>query len=429
MFRALIGRRVRRAMPSPGWRVGAAAAVVAGMVVASGPALGSVAGAAKSSGKSPLYIGSVLGTSGVYASFDGPQYVGLKTVINQIDKSGGLLGHKLIYVNINDDSESTKFGPAIEQLLQEHKFLAIFPTPVGYQAQLTYTNAEKVITFGGGDPIDTEFNPAKYPYDFNDAPLNTDQLVYAADALQKWGGSKPKVGIMVNSLTASEAEMTALSKLLKTEGVTVLPIQTVTSTATDVTLQLSQLESAGATVVYPFPNGSLCKATFAGVQTLAWKVKVLGNADCLSKAVVDSIPSTVLPEVRYFAVNSTTLAKNGKPRSAAIAAFAKQVLAGTATSSIGIAGVSADAIHDLVWAADEAKSVTSAKILKELNSMFNAKIPAGTFYQEPNPRWSPSDHVMDRATLSQYYVLANVSSPQKTGFWALTSTLATAKKP
>jgi ABC-type branched-subunit amino acid transport system substrate-binding protein len=416
-------------MRSPGWRVGASAAVVAGMVVASGPALGSVAGAAKSAAKSPVYIGSVLGTTGAFAGFDAPQHAGLEAVINQINKKGGLLGHPVKYVNINDDSESTKFGPAIEQLLQEHQYLAVFPTPAGYLAQLTYTNAEKVITFGGGTPIDTEFNPTKYPYDFNDAPLTTDQLKYTAEALEKWGGGKSvKVGIMVNSITGSESEMTKLSKLLKTSGVTVLPIQTVSPTATDVTVQLSQLETGGATIVYPFPNDSLCSATFTGVVTLGWKVKILGNANCLNKSVVGTIPSTVASEVRYFAVNSTTLAANGQPRSAAINAFAKQALAIDPTSIIGIAGVSADAIHDLQWAVNAAKSVTSTKVLKALNSMFAAKIPAGTFYQEPNPRWSPSDHVMDRATFNNYYVIANVSQPQKTNFWALTTSLATTSK-
>ena len=85
-------------------------------------------------------------------------------------------------------------------------------------------------------------------------------------------------------------------------------------------------------------------------------------------------------------------------------------------------------MHDLVWAANYAKSVTNTKVLKALNTMYAVKIPATTFFQEPNPRWSPSDHEMDRATFNNYYGIAEVTSPQVTGFWKATSTLATTSK-
>ena len=224
----------------------------------------------------------MLGTTGTFAGFDAPQSAGLKTVVAEVNKDGGILGHKLIYVNINDNSQTTKFGPAMQQLLQEHKYLAVFPTPVGFLTQMPYTNAEKIITFGGQTPVQTDFTAAKYPYNFNDSPLSTSADRFTALALQKWAGTKPvKVGIVVNSLTASEVQMTVVSKDLKAQGVTVLPIQTVAPTVTDVSLQLSQLQQGGANVIYSFSTDTLCTAAFQGLQTLAWKVRILGSANCL----------------------------------------------------------------------------------------------------------------------------------------------------
>jgi branched-chain amino acid transport system substrate-binding protein len=425
MVRTSSDRSVPGLRPSA-WKVAVGALAVTGLVMATAPLLGSVAGA--KGGASPLYIGSVLGTTGSFAGFDAPEHVGLETVVSEINQKGGILGHKLVYVNINDDSQTTKFGPGIEQLLSEHKYLAVFPTPVGYISMLTYTNAEHIITFGGQTPDDTDFTPGKFPYDFNDSPLSTDQLKYAAKALQTWAGTKPvKVGIIENSLTSSESQMAALAKILKAEGATVLPIQTVATTATDVSLQLSQLQSGGANVVYSFPDDSLCTATFTGVQTLAWKVKVLGNPNCLNKSVVQTIPSTILPDLRFYSVADTMLTANGKLRPR-MAAFTKQVLKTDPTAAPGIAAVSADAVHDLAWAAGRAKSVAETKILKALNSMYSVTIPANTFLQEPNPRWSPSDHEMDRATFNGYYGIATVAAPPVTGLWKLTKTLSITAK-
>jgi branched-chain amino acid transport system substrate-binding protein len=426
--RGAVVRRVRRGSTvphfSPTWAGGVSVALVLGSCVAFTP----VAGAAKQSSKTPVYIGSVLGTTGAFAGFDAPEHIGLETVVSDVNKAGGIEGHKLVYVNVDDNSQSTKFAPGIEQLLQEHKYLAVFLTPTDFSGMAAYTNAEHVITFGGEAPLTTTFNAAKYPYEFNMAPLETEQFKYVIAALERWSKTKtPKVGIVVDSTSTEIGEMTELYKLLKTKGITVLPLQEVTATSTDISLQLQQLETGGANIVYAFGNDSICTGAFEGVVTLGWKVQLLANANCLNSAVVHTIPSTVLPRVRYFAVASTLVTSDGKPR-ARMAAFDTAVHKADPTAAPGIAAVAADAVHDLQWAANKEKSVTESKVLKALNTMDNATIPTSTFFQEPNPRWSSTDHLMDRATFNDYYGMANVTTPPVTGLWKATTLLSVTSK-
>jgi hypothetical protein len=282
---------------------------------------------------------------------------------------------------------------------------------------LQYTQQYGIASFDPGSGP-TIFTVSKHPYNYSVYPSTTLQTPAYLTALEKFAGgaSSMKVGILEDTQAADTALGTEVGKGVKAAGGTLVGSVQVAPTATDVSVQMGQLESDGAKEVLVQTGGQPAVAAAQALQTLGWKtVQMLISPANVNAKTQGSIPATVRSQVHTLGEQIYLQGSTGGPL-AKYKAFAKQLAATTGgIDDLEISANLRDAVLLDAWAVNKAGSLTIKKVSNVLNNIGKYKLPKTVLLWMPDPKWTPTNHTVSSSTLDKTYWALLSPGTEKTG--------------
>jgi len=241
-----------------------------GMAFVSGcSSSGSSAGTSTSAGTSasgtaaasPFVIAESLDFSGPGKAYGIGESLGLQVAAAELNKSGGILGHKIVIKEVNDESNPTQGVSGLQQLLSS----GVTPNLVWAGSNSTVTQAElpvlmthKIISFDATSASNLN-NPSMYPYYFATNQTVTSS-VPAFVTIAKQQGWK-KVAMIYGNDVSGQASEQAYQSALSAANIKLVSTS-YSDTALSMTPELDSLRSQN-------PNALIVSAT-TGVAMLPW---------------------------------------------------------------------------------------------------------------------------------------------------------------
>jgi ABC-type branched-subunit amino acid transport system substrate-binding protein len=225
---------------------------------------------------------------------DGPIKLGLSTplsgplalygkVIEQTDQAavnyvnsalGGIDGHKIQLITVDDQNNATTAVQVAEQLVSDHVAGVIGDgiDPLDLQEAPVFDKAHiPAVTFNAVSPA------SSYPYIFSDSADNS-LVAGVAAKLIKTQNLSPIAFISDGAPSAAD-QISDIIKELGTASpqIKVVGNETVPATSLDITATLSKMRSAGAKVVFFYFSSQVEGPFFKGLQTLGWSPKLIAT--------------------------------------------------------------------------------------------------------------------------------------------------------
>jgi branched-chain amino acid transport system substrate-binding protein len=374
------------------------------MAVVAAPVATTSAGAAT---KGTVNFDAVMDLTGTYGQYGGYQLAGDKAIVALLNKSGGIMGKKIVLHYEDDQSNASTAALDAQQLLQQYPAIVmdsgtITPT---CNAILPVTTKAKVISFCSGTFLQT-----KFPYAYALIPTDTLQSQAESSALKQLGGKKFAV---ITDTSAGDLEGTKItSDNAPKYGMQSVAYITTPTAATDYTAALQQAKNAGAqAILLHSVVASSVVACMRDLQTLGWTtVKVLVNDEAVGTAVMTNIPSAV--QKQFYAVAPRIYLKTKTTTNPLLNNFAKQLASAGPIADIGISAYHADAVNLAKYAMTKAKTTTTMqKVMNVLNGMSKATIPVGNFLAYQNPKYTKTNHGLPQAAMTNYWGIIRPGTP------------------
>jgi branched-chain amino acid transport system substrate-binding protein len=410
----ITGRKTRRTRPLRKLIgvtcVGVATAVIITACSSSGSSPSNSSSSTSSSGgfSGTYTVGAVLSLSGALNFIGKPELVGLQAEANYLNEhDDGILGKKVVVVYKDDGSDPQKAISATQELTQSYNLDMFYPDPIQAPSLLPLAKNTMIIT-SCTSTVCT--NGSQYPYAFTDLPAYAEQITpLVAYAKQK---SFTKVGILVDSdpdnggLWAVSAKQQA-----QAAGLTVTGTESYDTTATDVTSQLQQLRASGATTILTDAVGEAIGVVMSDIQSLGWKVRVIGDAGAFTGDVQQLVPAAVqsqLTGVIFSAVVRTGSSLSTSPYYPLV----QLVQPYGAVTNLLLNGVAADALGLAKWAATKAGSTDPKAMSTALDNISSATLPSTYLwiYRHANPGFTATNHgPQGQGLTSGFYSVVTVS--------------------
>lgn len=360
----------------------------------------------------PFRIGAILPKSGVFSQYGVFIEQGLRVAVAQLNAADGILNRPVRLVVRDDAGNPGRSLLAAKELIEEEKVNFLYPQVVSglALAVLPYASTQKVLTISSG--ASAQLGDAKrFPYSFQLADIVTNRAEAVAYALKKMGGRK--VGILVSTNPPQAALGDALAGgLLTKQGLEMVKYIKFTDGAKDVVPQLQSLRDAGADII-AFDSGASdgVRVVMTGMQTMAWKAKVISEPGVLYGDLTEQVPAPVHDQ--FFAVNYRIGTLTKAPRPAAVAAFIADLKKDGPITNLPYSALARDAVYLAKWAyetAQKEKGNTNPDTMRELLEQ-KRPLPPGYAVVFQNPYYSAQDHTTVAADYSQMWGLVRVSRP------------------
>jgi len=307
------------------------------------------AASAQAAPKSTYRIGAVFDVTGPASPLGTPERDTVKMIADQINKAGGINGHPVEFIILDNGSEETQSVMAVKRLLENEKVCAIIgPSQTGTTLAVA-AMCEKakipLVSCAAGIQIT---QPAK-PYVFKTAQADVHAVAKLLDYLKAKKLRNVAFINVSNAFGASGREQ--MGKQAPAAGVQVVAEESFGPTDTDITSQLTRIKAKS-------PQAVVCWGTNPGPAIVARNMKQLGMSMPLfmSHGVAnrkfielagDAAEGVIFPAGRLLVANTLT----GRDRQ-------KKVLLTYAAQFEKAYGRSADTFGGHAW--DAAQLVLSA---------------------------------------------------------------------
>jgi branched-chain amino acid transport system substrate-binding protein len=360
--------------------------------------------------KAPYVIGAVLTLTGNFSTFGSGGLHGMQIAIDEINKAGGVAGHPLKLETRDSASDPNRGVLAVKDLIDAVHPAFILPDNLStiVLGTLPVTTEAKIVTMSGAS-TSLSADPTKFPYQFQMAIPTGPQAVAAMAGIRAlMAGKTIKVGILSTNEASGTAISTDEETQVKQAGFEYVGKQLFTSGGADLTVPVSKLKTAGATIVLLHGLGTDVGNTMKAVEGLGWKnVMILGDNSSTSVRLDQVIPAGVTTQFRGVAPRIG--ARSGDaPSSPFVARLAKE----GGIESIPTAAVDHDSVVWWKWAVEKAGSTNSDKVkaaLEGVKKVPDAQLPKGLVYGVSNPGFSPTQHGLADADLTHFWAILEPS--------------------
>lgn len=334
--------------------------------------------------KAPYKIGVVLDITGPASPLGTPEKETVEMLAKQITEAGGINGHPVEFVVLDNGSEETKCVMAVKKLIESHQVKAIIgPSTTGTTLAIAGM-CEKakipLISCAAGIKI-TE--PAK-PYVFKTAQPDTLAAAKVIDYLKAQNITKIAVISDSNAFGASGLEQ--LQKQAPGAGITIVANDVFGSKDTDVTAQLTRISAKK-------PGAVVCWGTNPGPAIVAKNMKQLGikaplvmSHGIANKKFIelagDAANGVVFPAGRLIVADAIA---DSDPQKKTLLEYAEQFQSTYKRSADTFGGHAWDAVQIVVKAMEKAGD-DPAKIRDEIEKTQGFVGISGVF------NFSPTDH-------------------------------------
>jgi branched-chain amino acid transport system substrate-binding protein len=365
------------------------ATALASTVLAAGAS--STANGATSSGipAGPITFAANLPLSGSLSGLGVNFKAGAIAAINAINKSGGILGHKLKMVLQDTAGDPSQAAVAARDVLSQHPAFFI-PDQLGNTtpAILPIINEFKVPTLTAVEDVTSTFNPKTNPWLFNFNLATQQEDKFQVDYLNKSLGLK-KIGIIDQSDIFPD-DGTFSAAAIKAEHIGYAGTQTFVTGTTDVTSQLTALKNAGATGIVVWTFGPGLNTVVSGLASLGWNVPAVGPPGVSESSATQAISAAKLTNFYGSPAPTSFLSKapGGMPTTAQARAFySRYVAAGGVPASAQTSAYIYDEVLVGAAAIKLAHSIQPAAVKRALESGVVFTGSRGTY------KFTPKNHL------------------------------------
>jgi branched-chain amino acid transport system substrate-binding protein len=226
------------------WKAGA-------RVVALGVAMFSGAAVAQE-----IKIGGLLETSGFIASLGQPGLEGAMLAIDQVNAAGGINGRKIVFVNVNSESDNTKTVSGFRRLAEQDRVVAIVGPMSSGSAFAVADSVEsaRIPMIANGASRGIVLPPEKRRFMFL-APL-TDVVVQSVMLRDMAARGIRRVAILNSDVAFGTSGRDSLEKAVAQHGIAIVARETFGNADTDMTPQLTKIRGTDAQATVLWATGA-----------------------------------------------------------------------------------------------------------------------------------------------------------------------------
>lgn len=315
-------------------------------------------------------LGWIKPMTGPLASSFGPLYLAAQIAMDEINASGGILGRKLVKVEVDDQGSPSQDPIATKRLVEEGvKYIV---GPIGSSqtlASLEVSTPAKIISAAYATA--TEMGDGKrFPYHYQFNFTAAAQVRRHAEFLQQRGVKK--VGMLIEDSAAGASMREAMLKELPAHGMQIVSDQTFPIKVADMTPFLRKLRSDGAEAIdAQVSNNVDITQMLVGLSRMNWKPLIAGHTGLLFAGTPGAIPASARYNDIYAATFRSLTYTDSEQPPERVKAFCKKILANNVSDSlIGPAATTPfyDFLYALKWAVERAKSWDTDEVKKALDS-------------------------------------------------------------
>jgi branched-chain amino acid transport system substrate-binding protein len=329
--------------------------------------------------KGPIKVGAITSLSGPLATFGVSQISQWKVIVKLANQAGGIDGHKIDLITLNDGGNAATSLNDARQLVSDHVadvlYGGLFPA-----STLPYFNAHKtlvVMLLGTTNPY---ANGKLYPYTFPIYPTfcqDANAMLLAAKE-----DNQTNVGLLTDDTQQSASLAACVKSSPDAAGLNLIGPVEFDDTSVDVTPQLQQLKSEGATSILLLPSSSI-NYVFSGLVSMDW------NPPIYAGAAADFYTSSIGTLSSPILVNCAWPIVPGQSLPAGLSKLFKAVTAQIpASTSTQISTYYSDDLGLFMLAVEKTHSLNSAVLANAIQNFKNVSYTSPTWTYT----FTPTDH-------------------------------------
>jgi branched-chain amino acid transport system substrate-binding protein len=315
-------------------------------------------------------IGWLKPLTGALASSFGPLYLGAELAMEEINAGGGIMGRKLVKLEVDDQGSPAQAPIATKRLIEEGvKFIL---GPVGSSqtlASLEVTTPAKIIQASYATA--TEMGDGKrFPYHYQFNFTSEAQVKRHVELLLKRGIKK--IGLLCEDSAAGASTREAAQKEAAASGLQIVSDQTFPIRVADMTPFLRKMRSDGAEAIQCHVSNNLDITQFlVGLSRMNWKPVIAGHTGLLFAGTPGAIPDNARYNDVYAATFRSLTYNDSESAPDRVKAYCRKILAANVPD--GLIGPAAttpfyDYLIALKYAVETAKSWDNEAIKRALDS-------------------------------------------------------------
>jgi branched-chain amino acid transport system substrate-binding protein len=316
---------------------------------------------------------------------------GVRLAVDEINKSGGVLGRQLQIIERDDEAKNERGVQIAQEMINKEKVAAtvgFINSGVSLAAQRFYQEAKIPVmnNVATASVITHQFDDQPENYIFRNAAHDSIQAPMMVEEAITRRNFK-KVAILADSTNYGQLGRADLEKALELKGIKAVAVEKFNIKDVDMTPQLLKAKAAGAEAVLTYAIGPELAQIANGMTKLGWKVPMVGSWTLSMANFIDNagpggegarMPQTFIqepttPKRQSFIINYL---KTFNPKNARI-------------DSPVSAAQGYDSIYLLVAAMKQANSVDGPKIRAALEDL---KAPVDGVVTTYNKPFTAKDH-------------------------------------
>jgi branched-chain amino acid transport system substrate-binding protein len=316
-----------------------------------------------------LYDGDFTSSIAIYSQ---AETLGLQVAANELNASGGILGHPVKIEQINDQSNPTTAVNLLQQKLSSGDTPnAMYPggdseTTTALLAEL---NRQKILAVDAASASSLN-DPSKYPYYFGDSEL-TDGPLPAFLSLAKSKGYK-KIAVVYGNDVTGQATFQSYKSALTPAGISVVGAA-YDDTAVDMTPQLEQVRAQNPDALIVSGYGAPALYIIKGRNQLGWNIPSYADEVASVFPWTTSLPASALKNL-YVEEAIALLPQNisQQPAIGELISAAQAMSGGTKilqTAGVQVVNVGYNAMEVVAYGAKLANSISGPAIAAALDKM------------------------------------------------------------
>jgi len=366
---------------------------------------------------SPFVIAESLDFSGPGKAYGIGESLGLQVAAAELNKSGGILGHKIVIKEVNDESNPTQGVSGLQQLLSS----GVTPNLVWAGSNSTVTQAElpvlmthKIISFDATSASNLN-NPSMYPYYFATNQTVTSS-VPAFVSIAKQQGWK-KVAMIYGNDVSGQASEQAYQSALSAANIKLVSTS-YSDTALSMTPELDSLRSQNPNALIVSGFGTAAIYVVKSRAQIGWSLPTYADFLASFQLYPQSLPASSLQnfkvEIQRSFISTDALASD--PVLQTMIAETKATTGGPAalqSTGASLVAPTYSALMMVNYAAKQANSIDAAALKNALEHLKPPTPPVpwvwyGSSDQIGNFSYTPTNHYGTAYDNAFSYVAAGV---------------------
>ena len=206
---------------------------------------------------------------------------GVRLAVQEINKSGGVLGRQLAVVERDDEAKNERGVQIAQELINKEKVTAVvgyINTGVALASERFFQEAKIPVmnNVATGSVVTHQFDDQPENYIFRNAAHDSIQAPMIVEEAITRRGFK-KVAILADSTNYGQLGRADLEKALDAKGIKPVAVEKFNIKDVDMTAQLLKAKEAGAEAVLTYGIGPELAQIANGMTKLGWKVPIIGS--------------------------------------------------------------------------------------------------------------------------------------------------------